>query len=342
MLKENIYFIILFPFIMILAIFLSKQLNLVDKPNFRKIHNSNIANTSGLILGSYLLIYISYYEFSNSVEVIIANSFLVVLIGFWDDLKNFQPTTKFTLLSLPIFYQIFNGLYLVDIGTYENIGTLKLGKFYFIFTFFAVSLLVNAINYIDGTDGLLIGFAIIAISYFYFLSDAQSPYLPIFQLIISCLFICLFFNFLPIKSGFKCFLGDGGSLFLGFFISFIMIFLYKDVKIQPAYLIWACWYPVYDFLFVTFYRLKNKINFAVPDKSHLHHDIFYFCLKNHWKTFIIINLLNITILTIGYFICLLLGNIYSIALFIILFLFFCIFRIRFKKNINGLFSKIKK
>ena len=136
-----------------------------------------------------------------------------------------------------------------------------------------MALLINSINYIDGTDGLLIGYTITALSYFYFLSDNQNQYTQLFLIFIYILIISLFFNFLPVKSGFKSFLGDSGSLFIGFFLSFTIIFLYKYQNIHPAFLIWVCWLPIYDFLYVTFKRLSIKRNFSHQDKTHLHHYI---------------------------------------------------------------------
>ena len=93
--------------------------------------------------------------------------------------------------------------------------------------------------------------------------------------------------------------------------------MYEDI--HPAYLIWACWLPVYDFLHVTFYRFLNKINFSNPDKSHLHHYILIFFSNNHFKTFLSINFLNIFIIFVGYFVSLTIGAIYSLLLFFFFF-----------------------
>ena len=205
-----------------------------------------------------------------------------------------------------------------------------LGKFSLVFTILAVILLINSINYIDGSDGLLIGYTITTFVYFYFLSDREQLYLQIFLILISLLLISLIFNFLPVKTGHKSFLGDSGSLFIGFFISFIMIFLYKYQNIHPAFLVWACWLPIYDFLYVTFNRILKNKNFSNPDKSHFHHHILKFFFDNHLKTFLAINALNIFIISIGYIVCLSLGRLYSIILYIIFFFFFT--WIRFKIN----------
>lgn len=325
------YSLILFPLFMTFAILFAKKFNLVDKPNNRKIHKVKIVNISGVIIFSYLIFIIANTELSKLLEQIIIMGFAAVVIGFFDDRKEMKPTTKLFLMFFPSIYLILNGFELKDLGKYEYIHILQLGKLSIIFTLLAVILLINSINYIDGTDGLLIGYTITALSYFYFLSDSQNQYTQIFLIFIYILIISLFFNFLPASSGFKSFLGDSGSLFIGFFLSFTIIFLYKYHNIHPAFLIWVCWLPIYDFLYVTFKRILNKKDFSNPDKSHLHHYILKFFFNNQLKTFLLINFLNLIIICIGYFMCLFVGKIFSLFLFIVLFLVFIFLRLKLEK-----------
>ena len=308
---QFLYTLIIFTLLMFIGIIAARRFNIVDKPNNRKIHETKIPNITGVIIFFYLLLIVANTEFSNLIEQIIVAGFTVVLIGFIDDRKEINPLTKIFFLLFPSGYLILNGFELTNLGQYEYMGTIYLGKFSLIFTFLAVMLLINSINYIDGIDGLLIGYTVTALLYFYFLSDNQNQYSQIFMLFIIMLIISLIFNFLPTKSGLKSFLGDSGSLFIGFFISFIMIFLFKYQKIHPAFLIWSCWLPIYDFLYVTSNRILKKENFSNPDKSHLHHHFFEYFSKNHFKTFLIINTSNLIIICIGYFVCLFIGKIYS-------------------------------
>lgn len=324
--------LILFPFFMTFAILIAEKLEIVDKPNNRKIHSAKIVNISGIAIYSYLIFIVANTELSIFLEQIIITGFFVLLIGFIDDRKEMKPTSKLTLLIFPSVYLIMNGFELNNLGDYEYLGVIQLGKFSTIFTLLAVVLLINSINYVDGTDGLLIGYAITTLSYFYFLSDNQELYKEIFLISIYVLIISLIFNFLSVKSRLKSFLGDSGSLFIGFYLSFTMIFLYKYQNVHPAFLIWACWLPIYDFLYVTFNRVKNKKNFSNPDKTHLHHWILRLFKNNQFKTFLLINLLNISIICIGYLLCLLLGRIYSLLLFIMLFFAFVLIRFKLDKN----------
>lgn len=322
--------LILFPFFLYVSILISKKLNITDEPNIRKIHDTKIVNISGLVVYIFLAFAVSVTEFSSIFENIIISGFLVVLIGFIDDRFTLNPSTKLLLLILPTVYLILNGFELKDLGRYEYIDVIQLGKFSLIFTLLSVILLINAINYIDGTDGLVIGYALTAFSYFYFLSEQNNNYLQVLIIFIYFLVVCLFFNFLPSSSGLKTFVGDAGSLFIGFFVSFTMIFLYKYQNIHPAFLIWSCWFPIYDFLYVTYNRIKYRIDFSKPDKSHFHHDVLNYFFNNHFKTFLFVNSINVIVIIIGYLVCLIIGKIYSLVLFAALFMPFVYFRLIFK------------
>lgn len=338
MISNNlIYILFCFPFFLFFFVFVSKKLNLVDKPNSRKVHKTDIVNVSGFIMSVFLLIILRISEFSTQLENIIIIGFLLSIIGFFDDRIEMKPLTKFILTLFPVIFILQDNYILTDIGKYEYIDFILLGKASVPFTFLAVMLLINAINYLDGTDGLLIGYTITALLYFCLLSNEQSEYLKLIYIFIYILSISLIFNFLPVQSGYKSFVGDSGSLFISFFISFTLIFLYKYKNIHPAFLIWACWLPVYDFLHVTFNRLITKTNFSKPDKSHFHHYIFKYFSNNHFKTFLLINFLNIIIIYLGYIVCLKVGKIYSLLLFPILFIFFLLVKIKLR-NLLRTFS----
>ena len=324
--SENYIVIILYPLLLFLTTIISKKLRFVDKPGSRKIHKQPTPNISGICLYLLLFYLISTNETSYEVEIIIAAGSMIILVGFLDDRKNLTPGVKFCFIAIPIIYLMLNGFTLQNLGEYEKIGLLNLGKFSSIFTFLAVGLLVNSFNYIDGIDGLLIGITITSISYFIFLIGDASNFLILFYYLIYGLVINLFFNILTIKSGFKSFMGDAGSLFLGFLISFLMIFLFIYINIHPAYLIWAVWYPVFDFLFVSIYRLIKNKDITSPDKNHFHHLILSYFNGNHIKTSVLINVLNLIIIMIGYFFTLEFGKIYSLLLFTLLFILFFMLR----------------
>ena len=319
--------IIFYPILLAFVIIISKKFNFVDTPNFRKIHQKPIPNTSGFALYLMLIYLISFEKLSYDVEYIIATGSIIVLVGFFDDRKNLTPGVKLCLILLPILILVFEGYFLKNLGSYEFIGEVRLGKFSYIFTLLAIGLLINSFNYIDGIDGLLNGISLTSMVFFIFLNNLNDDYLNILSFLIYGLIINIIFNFLPIKNNFKCFTGDAGSLFLGFFISFMMIFLFTKKNIHPSYLIWAVWYPVYDFLSVNIIRLIKNKNIFQPDKIHFHHFILKYFNNSHIKSFFFINIINILVLISGYIVAIKIGKVYSVFLFI--FLFFVFFKIRY-------------
>ena len=207
-------------------------------------------------------------------------------MGFIDDRNNIKPLTKIFIVLIPSTYLVYNGFSISDLGKYEIIGLIYLGKFEIPFIILAIGLLVNATNYIDGIDFLLLSFFSTCLIYYIFLVDDQELKRLLLILLIPILFN-LILNLTTQKSGFKFFTGDTGSLFIGFFLCFITIELYNNFRIHPTFLIWPLWYPIYDFLYVTSNRIKKREPFLKPDKSHFHQIIFYKLKKNHFLTIII-------------------------------------------------------
>lgn len=328
------YFFIYFPLILVPTIYFSRKLNLVDVPDERKIHEYSVPHTMGVAVYLYLVLIIFLNEFSYEVELIISVGSLMILLGFIDDQINLTPGIKLLIKSIPVLILIYDNYNLVNLGYYEYLGYLNLGKFSIIFSFLACILLINSYNYIDGIDGLLIILVINTLTYFIFLNQPGDHDNFYFYQIVYCLTICLFFNLLPNTNSFKAFMGNSGSLFCGFFISFIMIYFYKFKNIHPAYLIWGSWIVVYDFLYVTFNRIYNRKDFSKPDTSHLHHHIFYYLSKNKKKTLAVILLINNLIIILGYLVSKYIGNLYSLLLFIILFKVFILARLKLSKHLK--------
>jgi UDP-GlcNAc:undecaprenyl-phosphate GlcNAc-1-phosphate transferase len=314
--------ILIYLLILIGTIFISKKLKFYDIPNNRKVHSKPILNTSGLSFYLFLIYLISNYEFSFKIEEIITVGFFAFLTGFLDDRINITPGVKLIGLFFPTIYIILKGYYLKDLGIYDNFGLLELGKFSIIFSILSIGLLINSINYIDGIDGLLLSISIVIFCYFIFLIEDNKNLEIMFLIILIPLIINLLFNFLSIESGIKLFSGNGGSLFLGFFIGLVMIYLKKFENIHSSYLIWSVCLPVYDFLDVTIYRIRKGIKFYNPDQKHLHH-LFVKKLKfSHMKTSMLICIIHISLIFSGYLTTKKIGPDASLLMFIILFLLF--------------------
>ena len=321
------FFLFFFFYLLIIlgTLQFSKILNLYDIPHARKLHKLKVVNTGGISLYIFLFFIVLKYEYSYHLELIISHGFLALLFGFFDDKREINASLKLLLIMIPCALLLQKGYYINDLGDYEYIGLINLGKYSLIFNIFAICLLINSCNYIDGLDGLLTSFFITSLIYILFLIDNSNVKDLLFIIIIASS-INLIFNFMTTGSNLKIFLGNGGSLFIGFFLSFLIIYLYKFEKIHPSFLIWICWYPVYDFLFVTKKRLINKKKFYLADKNHFHHFILKKSKNSHFWAVFKINLINILIIIIGYQTTHNFGKIYSLILFVLLYFIFWFIR----------------
>ena len=307
---------------------ISKKLNLIDIPNKRKMHSQGTVYTGGIVLSILLAFSVLIFDINdNNLNLILSIGFLISLVGFVDDKYSLNAGGKLSLQILPIFYLIvFENLFVNSLGDYGRYN-LELGAFKVTFTLLAVLFLVNAFNYFDGIDGLLglTSLSILSILYFLVQDDNFRNFLSILSIPI---FIFLIFNFsffgVP-----KIFLGDSGSLLLGFLISFLLIYLSYNELVHPILLAWSINIFVYEFICLHFIRLKNKKNLFRPGKDHLHHILFKKTKSILLTNFVII-LINVTFFTVGYLSFLLSGASISLYLYILLFIVFAIFRINKK------------
>lgn len=324
-----VYFLISFVLLFFSAK-VSYRLKLVDLPNKRKIHKKATAYTGGVSISLILLFALQVLDiFDKNLALILSMSFLISLVGLIDDRYHLNTGGKLSLQIIPVFYLIiFENLVLNNIGDY-NYFKLELGAFAVPFTLLCVLFLTNAFNYFDGLDGTLSFTTISVILILFFLAQNQSFNLFLITILLP-LIVFLFFNFsmfgLP-----KLFLGDSGSLLLGFIISFILIYLANQNLVHPILLAWSVVIFVYEFLSVNLIRLKNNQNPFKAGQDHLHHILF----KKNKSIFItnfLISSVNLTLFLIGYFSFVLTGSFISLILYISLFFIFFIIRIKYSKN----------
>lgn len=321
-----IYCLLIF-FLLLTCAKISYKLNLVDIPNKRKIHSIPTAYTGGIAISISLLFALQALNiFDKSLASILSISFLVSIIGLIDDKYNLNTGGKLSLQIIPIFYLIvFENLTLIHIGEYDYFK-LDLGTFMVPFTLLSVLLLINSFNYFDGVDGTLSFTTISVIVILYFLIPNEVFRLFLKILIIPIVvFLCFNFSFLKLP---KLFLGDSGSLLLGFIVSFILIYLASKNYVHPILLAWSIVIFIYEFLSLNIIRLKNKQNLFGAGQDHLHH-ILLQKTKSIFLTNFFISLINIILFVIGFLSCLLINPLTSLILFISLFIFYLIIRNRY-------------
>lgn len=305
--NHNIFIIILVTLItsLILVPIVKKvaiHVNAMDEPNPRKIHKVPMPRLGGLaIYLAFLLGYILYGEISTQMISILIGSFLLIIVGMIDDINSVPAKYK-------LIVQIIAASIVVLYGNLSFTEISLLGKRIFfnkiigsIFSIIFIVAITNAINLIDGLDGLAAG-----ISSIYFLTIAIIAIilnrLGGLDIIISLIMLgstlgFLVHNFPPAK----IFMGDSGSLFLGFMISVIALLGYKVTTftslIVPIVILAI---PIFDTVFAILRRLLKGQNIGVADKEHFHHQL----LKMKYspmKSIIIIYLINIAFASVSIF-----------------------------------------
>ena len=317
-----IFFLLSFIIFYILAL-LSYEHALVDLPNQRKLHSNPTAYTGGVILSLIYVISIPLFDFSNNIfSFILSLGFLVSLIGFIDDKFDLNVGEKLSLQIFPIFYLIIvHKLSLTQLGDYGYFE-ISIVSFSLPLTLICVLFLTNAFNYFDGLDGTVSFVSISVLSILHFLATQELQILCIIITIPLCVFLC--FNFSLFKLP-KLFLGDSGSLLLGFIISFILIYLASSNIVHPILLAWSIVIFVYEFISIHIIRLLNDQHPFQPGRDHLHYILFEKS-KSVFLTNLFITLGNLILFSLGYLSFTLISPLASLVLFIFLFIIYIYLR----------------
>ncbi len=265
----------------------------LDTPNERKIHSKPIPLLGGIgIFLAFLLGYILFVPPSALMSSILIASFLILLLGIFDDITPIKARYKFIIHILIACIIVFYGglrLDYADIFGYS----INFGVFAPYVTILLIVGIINAINLIDGLDGLCAG-----ISSIYFLTTAVLGFLLNkfggLDIMISVIMLgstlgFLVHNFPPAK----IFMGDAGSTFIGLMISVIVLIGFKTLTLTslviPAVVLAI---PILDTLFAIIRRKLKHKSIGEPDKNHLHHQLLKIN-KSKTKTVLIIYLINI-------------------------------------------------
>ena len=318
-----IYVITSFLILMTVSKF-SYDLNLLDVPNKRKKHLKPTAYTGGLGISFIYIFSILLFEVEGEkLNLILTSAFLIAIVGFVDDKYNLNIGGKLSLQLVPIIYLIIiENFKLNEIGDY-NYFKLQLNSFSIPFTLLSAMLLINAFNYFDGLDGTLSFASISVIIILYFLSSNENMKLLLITILLPLL-VFLFFNFSLFKLP-KLFLGDCGSLLLGFIISFLLIYFSNQKVIHPILLAWSVAIFVYEFISINLIRLIKKKELFKAQHDHLHH-ILINKSKSIFLTNLSIFMTNIILFTIGYVVFKFINPFTSLVIFILSFVLFFIVR----------------
>lgn len=279
--------VLLTPYIIKFAI----RIGAVDQPNERKVHTKVMPRLGGLaIVISFYVGFLIFNPGFSETWPILAGGLIITAVGFLDDM--FQLSAKVKLLGqiVAAVVTVMGGIQ-IEFITVPFGGMISLGYFAIPLTILWIVGVTNAVNLIDGLDGLAAGVSsivLLTISGMAIVMGNPLVALIAFLLLGSTLGF-LIFNFHPAK----IFMGDTGSLFLGYMIGVLAIMgLFKNVALFSIMVpIIVLGVPILDTAFAIIRRIVQRKPLSAPDKLHLHH-----CLirlgYSHRQTVIVIYALS--------------------------------------------------
>lgn len=255
---------------------ISRPFGLLDYPDARKRHGFATPLVGGLsIFAGVLAGWVWLGQAQHFVDVVLGTACMLVLLGALDDKYNLRVSVRVVVQVVAVLIVIATtGVYVHSLGLLHG-HELTLGWLGIPFTIFAVIGLINAFNLMDGIDGLAGCLALVSAGAIALLvpSRIPAPLTVIVLLLAAALYPYLLSNlgFLGRKA--KVFLGDAGSVVLGYVIAWTLIALSQDSprRISPGLVLWCVGLPVMDTLAVIYRRLKRGVSPFTPDRTHIHH-----------------------------------------------------------------------
>ena len=273
------------PLILVIVIFLIKYLSV--KKNYMLsntgdahqhfINKSNVPLVGGILI---LLTFVTVY-FDETNFLFFSFLVLLFLLGITSDSKKIQSA------KLRLFFQfliIITYIILADIRL-SNTGVIILDEyntndiFNYLFVTFCLLILINGSNFIDGLNGLCLGYYFLILLFLIFIDIKNNFFFDnqgtiIFLISITILLIFNFFN--------QIFMGDNGAYILAMIFGVSLIDIFNNNSfISPFFIILLLWYPCFELLF----SIIRKFNFGNspldPDTNHLHQLIFFLISKKY-------------------------------------------------------------
>ena len=278
---------------------ISHKKRLYDVPDARKVHTMPVPRLGGLsffpviLMSMFLVISFRLYFWdmdtsSLSFNMLYEYLFLFVgmtllyLVGVCDDLVGVGYRYKFAVQIAAAFLLVLSGNWFDSFGGLFGIYSVPVWVGV-PFTVFIVVYITNAINLIDGIDGLASGLCCIALSVLSVIFFLRGQY------VYALLAVCTLGILMPFwcynvfgnaNRGHKLFMGDAGSLTLGYVISFLIIHMSVTNEVSPTlsnpYMVIAfstVLVPLLDVIRVVLHRLREHKNPFLPDKNHFHHKL---------------------------------------------------------------------
>lgn len=273
--------------------------HLFDEPDERKQHKSKVPTLGGMAIFAGLLFSVTFWTDQVQIvelQYIITSLLILFFIGIKDDLVNLRASKK--LLGQILAAVILIHMAQVRLTTFYGMFGIKDLPIWFsyIFSIFTCVVITNAFNLIDGIDGLAGSLGIVGAStfglWYYFLGMTQ--YSILCSALAGSLLAFLWFN----KSPAKIFMGDTGSMLIGFIMALLAMKFIESVRVLPkshpykilsvpVFTLTILIIPLFDTLRVFIIRMSKGKSPFHPDRNHIHHILIDLGLTHMQSTFVL-------------------------------------------------------
>lgn len=307
---------------------LALRLRIGDPPGERKVHSRFIPRLGGVgiilafaagVAVAVLFEPSAFHTHDLRFDLIIVGTLLVIGLGLYDDIYGIGSTGKLALQGIASVFVVYSGLRLQYL-TLPFLGPLDLSLLGLPLTFLWLVGVTNAVNLLDGLDGLACGVSAIVAATFFSIAWLANDSMLMF-ISASLLFACvgfLRFNFHPAS----IFMGDTGSLFLGFVLASVSLYVLRKPEsgmtpLSLLIVVVTLAVPIVDTSVAFFRRLRRGMHPLKPDKEHIHHRLMDLGLT-HRQTVVTIYAISV-FNGIDAFLLVLVESLYSTLLLVVVF-----------------------
>lgn len=282
-----IFFISAFIFLLFLRK-IAIKVGLVDRPNERKLHQGSVPLVGGISI--YLVLMLALWfkpELIANADIYVLCASVLVIMGAIDDKCDVDYRIRLVVQILISCAMIFGaGLSLKSLGGLAFGHEVVLGPLGYIVTVFAVLGAINAFNMVDGIDGLLGGLTVVTFCGLAYLNytDGQLLLSRFCLLMMIVVIPYIIFNlgvFFGVRR--KVFMGDAGSMLIGFTVIWVLLQGTQGPKAQmyPVTALWLIAIPLMDMITIMIRRIRKGHSPFKPDREHLHHICMRAGLSSH-------------------------------------------------------------
>lgn len=273
----------------------AESLGLVDRPNERKFHVGQVPLIGGLAAFFGVLVGVCVYsihgEFSRFAQVLLSTAAVMVLLGALDDRFELSVRTRLLVQTAAVLTMVAStGVYIHTLGHVFG-HDFDLGVLGIPVTLVAVIGLLNAFNMMDGIDGLAGSLALVSIGAIILFNGPQNWQSAVVLLLLMTSLVPYLAANLGLV-GRKIFLGDAGSMVIGYLLAWTLIQLSQEVparsQLSTVDVLWCVALPVLDTLAVMVRRMREGKSPFKPDRGHIHHILLHAGLGPRTTLFVLI------------------------------------------------------